>query len=90
IGVFRAYLNEYLKRHPLVNDNIVCMVRQLQPTEKGIPVELYFFISDKNWVNYENIQSDIFDHVLAIVEQFDLRIFQYPTNALPITPLEQE
>lgn len=89
IGVFRAYLTEYLKRHPLVNDKIVCMVRQLQPTEKGIPLELYFFISDKNWVNYENIQSDIFDHVFAIVNQFDLRIFQYPTNALPILPPEQ-
>lgn len=89
IGVFRAYLTEYLKRHPLVNDKIVCMVRQLQPTEKGIPLELYFFISDKNWVNYENIQSDIFDHVFAIVNQFDLRIFQYPTTALPILPPEQ-
>lgn len=83
IGVFRAYLNEYLLRHPQVNKNIVCMVRQLQPTEKGIPVELYFFISDKNWVNYENIQSDIFDHVLAIVNQFDLKIFQYPSGSLP-------
>lgn len=82
IGVFRAYLNEYLLRHPQVNKNIVCMVRQLQPTEKGIPVELYFFISDKNWVNYENIQSDIFDHVLAIVNQFDLKIFQYPSGSL--------
>lgn len=86
IGVFRAYLNEYLKRHPQVNQNIVCMVRQLQPTEKGIPVELYFFISDKNWVNYENIQSDIFDHVLAIVNQFDLKIFQYPSGGQYIVP----
>ncbi len=86
IGVFRAYLNEYLLRHPQVNKNIVCMVRQLQPTEKGIPVELYFFISDKNWVNYENIQSDIFDHVLAIVNQFDLKIFQYPSGRQYIVP----
>lgn len=86
IGVFRAYLNEYLLRHPQVNKNIVCMVRQLQPTEKGIPVELYFFISDKNWVNYENIQSDIFDHVLAIVNQFDLKIFQYPSGGQYIVP----
>ncbi len=82
IGVFRAYLNAYLNNHPMVNDNIITMVRQLQPTEKGIPIELYFFISDKNWVNYENIQSDIFDHVLAIVPQFDLKIFQYPSGSL--------
>lgn len=90
IGVFRAYLNEYLQRHPQVNKNIVCMVRQLQPTEKGIPVELYFFISDKNWVNYENIQSDIFDHVLAIVEQFDLKIFQYPSGGQLLVTPDQE
>lgn len=90
IGVFRAYLNEYLQRHPQVNKNIVCMVRQLQPTEKGIPVELYFFISDKNWVNYENIQSDIFDHVMAIVEQFDLKIFQYPSGGQLLIAPEQE
>lgn len=87
IGVFRAYLEEYLRRHPEVNHNMTAMVRQLQPTEKGIPVELYFFISNKNWVDYENIQSDIFDHVMAIVPQFGLRIFQYPTSGLPL--LEQ-
>ncbi len=87
IGVFRAYLGEYLRRHPEVNHNMTAMVRQLQPTEKGIPVELYFFISNKNWVDYENIQSDIFDHVMAIVPQFGLRIFQYPTSGLPL--LEQ-
>ncbi|NCB19399.1 MAG: mechanosensitive ion channel [Bacteroidia bacterium] len=84
IGVFRAYLEEYLRRHPEVNHNMTAMVRQLQPTEKGIPVELYFFISNKNWVDYENIQSDIFDHVMAIVPQFGLRIFQYPTSGLPL------
>jgi miniconductance mechanosensitive channel len=84
VGVFRAYLEEYLKRHPEVNHNMIAMVRQLQPTEKGIPVELYFFISNKNWVDYENIQSDIFDHVMAIVPQFRLKIFQYPSSALPV------
>jgi miniconductance mechanosensitive channel len=84
IGVFRAYLEEYLKRHPEVNQKMIAMVRQLQPTEKGIPVELYFFISNKNWVDYENIQSDIFDHVMAIVPQFRLKIFQYPSSALPV------
>ena len=80
IGVFRAYLLEYLNRHPEVNHEMTCMVRQLQPTERGIPVELYFFISNKDWVYYESVVSDIFDHVLAIVPQFDLRVFQYPTG----------
>ena len=56
------------------------MVRQLQPTEKGISIELYFFTKVKNWVYYENVQSDIFDHVMAIVPQFDLRVFQFPTG----------
>ncbi|MDP3452997.1 MAG: mechanosensitive ion channel [Bacteroidales bacterium] len=84
IGVFRAYLVEYLKRHPEVNKNMTYMVRQLQPTERGIPVELYFFISIKDWIYYESVQSDIFDHVLAIVPQFGLKVFQFPTgNELP-------
>ncbi len=78
IGVFRAYLQEYLNNHPEINHDMTCMVRQLQPTEKGIPVELYFFTTIKDWVYYENVQSDIFDHLLAIVPQFDLRIFQFP------------
>ena len=56
------------------------MVRQLQPTEKGISIELYFFTKVKNWVYYENVQSDIFDHVMAIVPQFDLRVFQFPSS----------
>jgi miniconductance mechanosensitive channel len=77
IGVFRAYLQSYLENHPEVNHDLTCMVRQLQPTEKGVSIELYFFTKVKNWVYYENVQSDIFDHVMAIVEQFDLRIFQY-------------
>lgn len=80
IGVFRAYLQEYLSNHPEINHEMTCMVRQLQPTEKGIPIELYFFTSIKDWVYYENIQSDIFDHVLAIVPQFELRIFQFPAG----------
>lgn len=83
IGVFRAYLTSYLANHPMVSKTMTAMVRQLQPTEKGIPIELYFFISDKNWVNYENIQSDIFDHILAIVPQFDLQIFQFSSSFHP-------
>lgn len=80
IGVFRAYLQEYLNNHPEINHDMTCMVRQLQPTEKGIPIELYFFTTIKDWIYYENVQSDIFDHLLAIVPQFELRIFQFPSG----------
>ena len=79
IGVFRAYLESYLSNHPDINHNMTCMVRQLQPTEKGVPLELYFFVGNTNWVFYENVQSDVFDHIMAIVPQFELEIYQYPT-----------
>lgn len=80
IGVFRAYIQKYLENHPEVNHDMTTMVRQLQPTEKGISIELYFFTKVKNWVYYENVQSDIFDHVMAIVPQFELRVFQFPSS----------
>lgn len=76
IGVFRAYLVNYLKSHPNVNQNLTCMVRQLQPTEKGIPMELYFFAATTQWIPYEDIQSDVFDHIMAVVPEFDLQVFQ--------------
>ena len=76
IGVFRAYLQAYINNHPDINQNLTSIVRQLQPSEKGVPVEIYCFTKDKSWVNYENVQSDIFDHVMAIVSQFDLKIYQ--------------
>jgi len=76
IGVFRAYLQVYINSHPNINHNLTCIVRQLQPSDKGVPIELYCFTKDKSWINYENVQSDIFDHVIAIVGQFDLKIFQ--------------
>jgi len=81
LGVFRAYLTSYLKNHPSVHKGLTCMVRQLQPTDKGIPLELYFFSANQNWVAYEGIQADIFDHVLAIIREFDLQVFQNPTGA---------
>lgn len=81
LGVFRAYLTSYLKNHPLVHKNLTCMVRQLQPTETGIPLELYFFSADQRWVMYEGLQADIFDHVLAIIPEFDLCVFQSPSGA---------
>ena len=81
LGVFRAYLTNYLKSLPTVNQDLTCMVRQLQPTETGIPMELYFFSASKDWIPYEGIQADVFDHVLAIIPEFDLRVFQNPSGA---------
>ncbi len=80
IGTFRAYLGEYISHHPAIHEGMTMMVRQLTPTENGLPIEIYAFSSDQNWVNYEGIQSDIFDHVLAIIPAFDLRVFQNPTG----------
>jgi miniconductance mechanosensitive channel len=76
LGVFRAYLTRYLFSHPMVNTELSCMVRHLQPTDKGLPVELYFFLKEKEWIAYEGWQADVFDHVLAIVPEFGLRVFQ--------------
>ena len=80
LGVFRAYLTNYLKSLPTVNQDLTCMVRQLQPTEQGIPLEHYFFSAIKAWVPYEGVQADVFDHVLAIIPEFDLHVFQNPTG----------
>ena len=80
LGVFRAYLTNYLRSLPAVNKDLTCMVRYLQTTEQGIPVELYFFSSVKEWVPYEGIQADVFDHVLAIIPEFGLRVFQNPSG----------
>lgn len=76
IGTFRFYIYNYLKKHPSIREDMSLMVRQLAPTEKGLPLEIYAFANRTNWELFENIQSDIFDHILAIIEQFDLRIFQ--------------
>lgn len=80
IGIFRAYLNEYLAQSPYVNKDMTFMVRQLAPTEYGIPIQIYAFSTNKEWVKYENIQSDIFDHVFAVVNMFDLKIYQKPSS----------
>lgn len=81
LGVFRAYLELYLKNLPDINADLTYMVRQLQPTEKGIPLEIYCFSRVKDWVPYERIQADVFDHIFAVVPQFGLRIFQNPSSA---------
>jgi miniconductance mechanosensitive channel len=80
IGTFRAYIKEYLKSHSRIKQDDIIMVRQLPPTELGLPLEIYAFTNDTAWVNYEEIQSDIFDHLLAIIGEFDLRIYQSPTG----------
>ncbi|NQZ81143.1 MAG: mechanosensitive ion channel family protein [Colwellia sp.] len=80
IGTFRAYIEAYLKQHEKVHHQMTCMVRQLSATPTGLPLELYFFSNDQNWVNYEAIQADIFDHLFAMVPIFNLRVFQHPTG----------
>lgn len=81
LGVFRAYLTAYLKSLPVVNKELNCMVRHLQPTDHGLPIELYFFSTIKDWIPYEGVQADVFDHVLAIIPEFGLRVFQSPSGA---------
>jgi miniconductance mechanosensitive channel len=80
LGTFRAYVTAYLKQHPQVHEGLTTMVRQLQPTEKGLPMEIYVFLKEQRWVEYEGIQADIFDHILAVVQEFGLKVFQYPTG----------
>lgn len=81
LGVFRAYLVRYLENEVPINKDMTLMVRQLQPTETGLPMELYFFTNTVVWVDYEGIQSDVFDHVLAVIPEFDLRVFQNPAGS---------
>ena len=81
IGSFRAYVIAYLKHHPKINQNMTFLVRQLKPTECGLPIEIYVFCNDQIWANYEAIQADIFDHILAVVPEFGLRVFQNPAGA---------
>ena len=80
IGTFRAYIISYLRNHENINENMTFLVRQLPPSEHGLPIEIYVFSNDNEWINYENIQSDIFDHLIASTDYFDLRIFQNPSG----------
>lgn len=81
IGVFRAYIIAYLKSHPKIHQNMTFLVRHLQPTSQGLPIEIYVFSADQVWANYESIQADIFDHILAAIPEFGLRVFQYPSGS---------
>jgi len=81
LGTFRAYLVSYLRDHPKINKNLTFLVRQLDPGPNGLPIEIYVFSSDQVWANYESIQADIFDHILAVIPEFDLRVYQNPTGS---------
>lgn len=76
IGLFRNYIYNYLKENEHIRNDLTLLIRQLQPGQSGIPIEIYVFTNDTNWVNYENIQSDIFDHLLAALPMFELAAFQ--------------
>ena len=80
IGIFRVYAEAYVKNNPDINLNMTCMVRQLLPTEKGLPIEIYTFSNRQEWVIYEGIMSDMFDHLIAAVPEFELEVFQNPTG----------
>ena len=76
LGLFRKYIQKYIETHPGINKDMQLMVRHLQPTEKGIPLEIYCFSKDKKWENYEYIMADIFDHIIASIPYFDLELFE--------------
>lgn len=80
IGLFREYINQYVKIHPGIHKDMTIMVRQLSPTEHGLPIELYMFTADVRWVVYEGIMSDIFDHLLAAIKFFNLETFEAPAS----------
>jgi len=81
LGTFRVYVENYLRRHPGIHQQMTLLVRQLQPGQTGIPLELYCFTNDTRWGAYEGIQSDIFDHLLAILPEFGLQVFQAMSDA---------
>ena len=80
IGIFRSYVEMYLRQHPKIHQKMTFIVRQLSPSEKGLPIEIYVFCKDTNWTAYESVQANIFDHILAVVPEFDLQVFQEPSG----------
>jgi len=81
VGTFRAYLVAYLRNHPLVRQDMTLLVRHLEPTPHGLPIQVYVFSKQTAWADYEALQADLFDHILAIVPEFGLRVFQEPSGA---------
>ena len=79
--IFRHYVEQYLINHPKVSKELIMTVRQLQPTAQGLPIELYFFSADTRWLKYESLQAEVFEHVLAVLHNFDLKVFQSPSGS---------
>jgi hypothetical protein len=77
--LYRIYIEKYLSQHPIVNTNLDLIIAQREPTQFGVPIEVYFFLSDKVWNEFERIQSDIFDHLLVMAKAFDLKLYQLDT-----------
>ena len=80
IGCFRIYIKKYLENHPYVNKKMTLLVRQLPINQFGLPIEIYTFTSTTDWNAYEDIQSDIFDHIIASTKYFDLDVYQEPSS----------
>lgn len=80
LHIFRHYVDYYLRNHPVVSKDMTLLVRQLQPTSEGLPIELYFFSADTRWANYEQLQAEVFDHIIAKLHTFDLKVFQSPSG----------
>lgn len=80
LTLFREWLEEWLRHHPKVNKDMIIMVRQLQPTAQGVPLELYFFFNGTAWVDYEHFQAEVFEYILALIPKFGLRVFQTPAG----------
>ena len=81
VGTFRAYVEGYLRNHNQIHNEMTFLVRQLPPNASGLPIEIYVFSNDTDWANYEKIQSDIFDHLLSVVSEFELKVFQNPSGS---------
>jgi len=81
IGTFRAYTLAYLKSHPDVHPDMTCMVRQMEATAQGVPLEIYCFTRTTSWADYERIQGDIFDYLLAVLPEFGLSLYQQPSGS---------
>jgi len=80
VGTFRAYIEAYLRNNSKIHPEMTFLIRQLEPTSRGLPIQIYVFTNDTDWVRYEGIQADIFDHLLAIIPEFGLKVFQNPTG----------
>lgn len=80
VGLFRKYVDQYISNHPAIHKGMTLMTRQLAPTEKGLPIEIYTFSADVRWVNYEHIMADIFDHLISAIPYFKLEVFELPSS----------